>query len=353
MTVLRVTRREFVATLGSAAAWPMVARAQQSTSRMNRIGVLMPFGKDDPQYRARIAAFLDGLRSAGRIDGQNVQIQYCATVGITDEIRRCATDLVGLSPTVIMATGVSTVVPLQQATHDIPIVFAVVPDLGAKSGAADVPIVFLTQVDPVPAGLVASLSHPGGNATGLYLVTADLLTKRIDLARQVAPDRSSIVLIVNRKGAEAEAQLHEADKVASDTGFQIQTRNASTPDEINIAFTAPTRPNAGAIIVGSDPLFFSQRDQIVALARREAIPVIYDRREYVTTGGLMSYGPNLADAFERLGLYAGKVLKGARPAELPVEQAARFEFVLNLKTARALGLSLKPTLLALADEVIE
>jgi putative tryptophan/tyrosine transport system substrate-binding protein len=225
--------------------------------------------------------------------------------------------------------------------------------LGAKSGAADVPIVFLTQVDPVPVGLVASLSHPGGNATGLYLVTADLLTKRMDLARQVAPDRSPIVLIVNPKGAEAEAQLYEADKVASDTGLQIQTRKASTPNEINIAFTALTRPNVGAITIGSDPLFFSQRDQIVALAMREAIPVIYDRREYVTTGGLMSYGPNLADAFGRLGLYAGKVLKGARPAELPVEQAARFEFVLNLKTARTLGLSLKLTLLALADEVIE
>jgi putative ABC transport system substrate-binding protein len=319
-------RREFIAALGSAAAWPAAVGAQPT-----QIVGFLSAGKLET-YNELMPRLLGGLKAVGFTQGRNVTLEARAADGDFSVIPKLAADLTQRGAVVIVTTGTSSA-------------------LGAKSGAADIPIVFLTQVDPVPVGLVSSLSHPGGNATGLYLVTADLLSKRLDLARQVAPPGLPIVLMVNPKGAEAAAQLYEANKVASDTGLQIQIRNASTPDEINVAFT--DRTSAGAIIVGSDPLFFDQRDQIVTLAMREAIPAIYDRREYVTAGGLMSYGPNLADAFGRLGLYAGKVLRGARPAELPVEQEARFEFVLNLKTARTLGLNLQPTLLALADEVIE
>jgi putative tryptophan/tyrosine transport system substrate-binding protein len=225
--------------------------------------------------------------------------------------------------------------------------------LGAKKGAPNAHLVFLTQVDPVNGGLVASLPRPGGNATGIYLVSADLVAKRLEFARQVAPGTSPITLIVNPKGGEYEVQLQEAKGLSSDARFQTRILNASTPDEIDIAFAALAHAKTGALLIGSDSLFFSRRDQIVALVRRAGVPAIYDRREYATAGGLMSYGTNLADAFARLGLYTGKILKGARPAELPVEQAARFEFVLNLKTAKSLGLTLPPSLLALADEVIE
>jgi len=197
------------------------------------------------------------------------------------------------------------------------------------------------------------LPRPGGNATGIYLVTADLLVKRMEFARQVAPGTSPITLINNPKGAESDVQLQEAKGLSSDNRFQTRILNASTPAEIDTAFATLVHTKTAALVIGSDPLFFSRRDQIVALVRRAGVPAVYDRREYVTAGGLMSYGPNLADAFVRLGLYAGKILKGARPAELPVEQAARFEFVVNLRTAKALGLTLPPSLLALADEVIE
>ena len=323
-----MNRRTFIAGLASAAAWPLVARAQQT-----QVVGFLSAGKLEA-YTELMTPLRRGLQAVGFVEGRNVAIETRFADGDFSLIPKLAADLTLRGAKVIVTTGTSSA-------------------LGAKAEAATVPLVFLTQVDPVNAGLVASLSRPDGNATGIYLVTADLLAKRLDLARQVAPDRFPIVLIVNPKGAETESQLHEAEKVASDSRLKIQIRNASTPHEIDIAFAALARPKAGAIVVGSDPLFFSQRDQIVALARREAIPAIYDRREYVTAGGLMSYGPNLADAFERLGLYAGKILKGARPAELPVEQAARFEFMLNLKTAKTLGLSLQPTLIALADEVIE
>ncbi len=298
-------RRAFIAGLGGA----VVLRAVRAQT--TQVVGFLSAGKLET-YTELFTSLREGLQAVGFINGQNVTIETRFADGDFHQIPKLAADLALRGAAVIVTTGTSSA-------------------LGAKAGAATVPIIFLTQVDPVPAGLVASLSHPGGNATGIYLVTADLLTKRLELASQVTPDRLPIVLIVNPKGAEAEAQLREADKVASDTGLEILTRNAS---EIDIAFAAISRPKVGAIVVGSDPLFFSQRDQIVALTRREAVPAIYDRREYVAVGGLMSYGPNLADAFGRLGLYAGKVLKGARPAELPVEQAARFEFVLNLKRQR-------------------
>jgi len=331
MRLGRTNRRAFIAGLGSAAAWPVVARGQQS---LPIVGILSAGAPE--VYAELMTPLRHGLQAVGYVKDRNVAIEARYANGDFGLLPQLAADLARHGAAVIATTGMTSA-------------------LGAKAGAAAVPLAFLAQVDPVGAGLVASLSRPGGNATGIYLVTADLISKRLDLARQLAPNRSEIALILNPKGAEAQVQLQEAEAAKAGGAFKLSIRivNASTPDEIDSAFEALARPKTGAVVIGSDPLFFSRRDQVVALARRLAVPAIYDRREYVTAGGLMSYGTNLADAFERLGIYAGKLLKGARPAELPVEQAARFEFVLNLKTARALALTLPASQLALADEVIE
>ena len=323
-------RREFIAGLGGAAAWPMVARAQQSQVAV--VGFLSAGARE--AYSELMHPFHQGLQAVGYIEGQNLAVEARYAEGDYSLIPQLATDLIRRGAAVIVTTGTTST-------------------LGAKKGAPNAPLVFLTQVDPVNGGLVASLPRPGGNATGIYLVTADLLAKRMEFARRVAPGTSPITLIVNPKGGENDVQLEEAKGLSSDTRYQTRILNASTPDEIDTAFAALVHAKTAALVIGSDPLFFSRRDQIVALVRRAGVPAVYDRREYVTAGGLMSYGPNLADAFVRLGLYAGKILKGARPADLPVEQAARFEFVLNLKTAKSLRLTLPPSLLALADEVIE
>jgi putative ABC transport system substrate-binding protein len=323
-------RRDFIKVVGGAAAWPLVARAQQSPVAV--VGFLSAGARE--AYSELMHPFHRGLQEVGYIEGQNLTVEARYAEGDFSLIPQLATDLIRRGAAVIVTTGTTST-------------------LGAKKGAPNAPLVFLTQVDPVNGGLVASLPRPGGNATGIYLVTADLLAKRMEFARRVAPGTSPITLIVNPKGGENDVQLEEAKGLSSDTRYQTRILNASTPDEIDTAFAALVHTKTAALVIGSDPLFFSRRDQIVALVRRAGVPAVYDRREYVTAGGLMSYGPNLADAFVRLGLYAGKILKGARPVELPVEQAARFEFVLNLKTAKSLGLTLPPSLLALADEVIE
>jgi putative ABC transport system substrate-binding protein len=323
-------RRDFIKVVGGAAAWPLVARAQQSPVAV--VGFLSAGARE--AYSELMHPFHRGLQEVGYIEGQNLTVEARYAEGDFSLIPQLATDLIRRGAAVIVTTGTTST-------------------LGAKKGAPNAPLVFLTQVDPVNGGLVASLPRPGGNATGIYLVTADLLAKRMEFARRVAPGTSPITLIVNPKGGENDVQLEEAKGLSSDTRYQTRILNASTPDEIDTAFAALVHAKTAALVIGSDPLFFSRRDQIVALVRRAGVPAVYDRREYVTAGGLMSYGPNLADAFVRLGLYAGKILKGARPVELPVEQAARFEFVLNLKTAKSLGLTLPPSLLALADEVIE
>ena len=325
-----MNRRTFIAALGSAAAWPLAARAQQPA--MPVVGFLSAGAPE--AYSELMLPFHRGLQEVGYIEGQNLTVEARNAEGDFSLIPQLATDLIRRGAAVIVTTGTTST-------------------LGAKKGAPNAPLVFLTQVDPVNGGLVASLPRPGGNATGIYLVTADLLAKRMEFARRVAPGTSPITLIVNPKGGENDVQLEEAKGLSSDTRYQTRILNASTPAEIDTAFAALVHTKTAALVIGSDPLFFSRRDQIVALVRRAGVPAVYDRREYVTAGGLMSYGTNLADAFVRLGLYAGKILKGARPAELPVEQAARFEFVVNLKTAKALGLTLPPSLLALADEVIE
>jgi len=323
-------RREFIAGIGGAAVWPMAARAQQSQVAV--VGFLSAGARE--AYSELMPPFHRGLQEVGYIEGQNLTVEARYAEGDFSLIPQLATDLIRRGAAVIVTTGTTST-------------------LGAKKGTPSTPLVFLTQVDPVNGGLVASLPRPGGNATGIFLVTAELLAKRMEFARQVAPGTSPITLIVNPKGGENDVQLEEAKGLSSDTRYQTRILNASTPDEIDTAFATLVHTKTAALVIGSDPLFFSRRDQIVALVRRAGVPAVYDRREYVTAGGLMSYGPNLADAFVRLGLYAGKILKGARPAELPVEQAARFEFVLNLKTAKSLRLTLPPSLLALADEVIE
>jgi putative ABC transport system substrate-binding protein len=225
--------------------------------------------------------------------------------------------------------------------------------LAAKKATTTIPVVFLGADDPVKFGLVASLNQPGGNATGLNLLTSELTAKRLELVRELVPSGVTIAILVNRNSPEAEPQLRDLQVAASAVGQQIRILNAGTEREIDAAFDTLVRSRDGALLVTNDALFDSSREQIVALAASHAVPAVYDRRAYATVGGLMSYGTHYLDAHRRLGIYATKILNGAKPTDLPVEQSTKFELVINLKTAKALGLDVPPQLLALADEVIE
>jgi putative tryptophan/tyrosine transport system substrate-binding protein len=324
-------RREFIAGTACAAVWPIMAAAQHSA--LPRIGVLMPFGADDAQYKARIGAFLDGLRKAGRIEGQNVRIEYCAT-GLPDEIRRCATDLVALSPTVIMATGVSTVVPLQQATRDIPIVFAVVPD-------------------PVGAGIVDSLGHPGGNVTGFSTFEYGLSGKWLELLKEIAPNVTRVAVLRNPIISAGIGQYAAIQSVAPSLGVELTPMNVRDAAEIERAISgfAPL-PNGGLIVTGS-ALAGSHLDLLVKLMAQHKLPAIYYERSFVAGGGLASYGADILEEYRLAAGYVDRVLRGEKPADLPVQAATKYQTAVNLKTAKALGLSIPTSLLARADEVIE
>jgi putative ABC transport system substrate-binding protein len=282
-----------------------------------------------------VAAFHQGLGETGYVEGQNVAIEYRWAEGSYDRLPGLAGDLAGRKVDLIVAGGGSVVA------------------LAAKAATSTIPIVFISGDDAVAAGLVASLARPGGNLTGVSFLVVDLTAKLLELLSELVPRANVIALLVNPTNPLTERLTKVAQEAARAKGVQISFLKAGTEREIDAAFTSLSQLKAGALVVGADSFFAAQRDQLVALASSHAIPVIYPFREWVTAGGLVSYGPSLTDVYRQAGSYAGKILKGAKPADLPVQQPTRFELVINLKTAQALGLSVPQALLARADEVIE
>jgi putative tryptophan/tyrosine transport system substrate-binding protein len=322
-------RREFIAGLGGATAWPLVVRAQQPAVPV--IGYLS--GLFDPG--ALVTAFRQGLGELGYLDGRNVEILPRSADGVYERLPELARDLVNRRVALIFAS-----VPVSAV-------------LAAKSATATTPIVFVNGVDPVELGLVASLNRPSGNITGVNFLVTLLTAKRLEVLDQLAPGATSIGFLVNPTNLATEAQIREAESAARNLGVRLVILHACTPGDIEAAFASLVGRQISALLGSADALLFSQRRQIAALAIRNAIPAIYEFREFVEAGGLMSYGSSSADAYRLAGTYAGRILKGEKPADLPVQQSTKIEFVINLKTAKALGLSIPPNLLALADEVIE
>jgi putative ABC transport system substrate-binding protein len=326
-----MNRREFITLLGGGAvAGPLVARAQQPAIPV--IGFLNPTSPDTVADRLR--AFREGLKETGYVEGGNVAIEYRWAEGQYDRLPALAAELVRRQVAVIVAAqGGSTV-------------------LAAKA-TTTIPIVFLVGDDPVRLGLVSSLARPGGNLTGVNFLTGELGAKRLELLRALVPAAARVAALVNPANPANESTLRDVVPAARAIGLQIQVFNASTSREINAAFANLVSERPDALFVGGDALFTSRRVQLATLAARHAIPAIYAARDFADVGGLMSYGSNLTDAFRQVGVYTGRILKGAKPADLPVVQSSKFELVINAETARILGLNVPPTLLAVADEVIE
>jgi putative ABC transport system substrate-binding protein len=326
-------RREFITLLGgSAVAWPLAARAQQPA--MPVVGFLNPTSPATNGDRLR--AFRQGLKDTGYVEGENVAIEYRWAENQMDRLPALAAELVRRQVSVIAATG-----GLDSA-------------LAAKTATTTIPIVFSVTEDPVRLGLVASLARPGGNLTGINIFTGELGAKRLGLLRELVPAATRVAVLVNPADA-ANAESTESDVAAAarTMGLQIQIFKASTTREIDAAFVTFVRERPDALLVGGDPFFRTRRVQLANLASHHSIPATYALRDYAEAGGLMSYGSNLTDSYRQVGVYTGRILKGAKPADLPVVQASKFELVINAQTARMLGLSVPPTLLATADEVIE
>jgi len=325
-------RREFITLIGGAAtAWPLAARAQQPT--MPVIGYL---GSGTPgSWAGLLAAFREGLSQAGYVEGRNVAIEYRWSEGQSDRLPGLAADLVRRQVAVIVATG------------------GIAPAQAAKAATSTIPIVFLSGDDPIEYGLVTSLGRPGGNVTGISWLASALETKRLGLLHDVVPNLGDIGVLVNPNFPGARTQIKDAEQAARERGVRIQILNASSERDFDTIFTTLVQQRVGALAVNSNPLFMIGRERLVALAARHAVPTIYYAREFATAGGLMSYGTSVNDSSRQSGIYAGRVLKGEKPADLPVLQATKFEFVINLKTAKALGLDIPPGVLAIADEVIE
>ena len=325
-------RREFITLIGGAAAWPMVAQAQQPV--MPVMGFLHPASPDT--YTDRLRAFRQGLKEAGFVEGENVAIEYRWAENQFDRLPALATELVRRPVAVIVTTG------------------GPVPALAAKSASATVPIIFAVPEDPVRLGLVASLARPGGNATGINFFSEELTAKRLGLLRELVPAATRVAVLVNSANAAATpTMLPDLEAAARAMGLQIQVVNANTSREIDAAFATFTRVRPDALFVTGGPFLLSRRVQLALLAVRHAVPASYGSREYVEFGGLMSYGTSQTDVLRQVGVYAGRILKGAKPADLPVLQAVKFELVINQQAARAIDLTVPPTLLARADEVIE
>jgi putative tryptophan/tyrosine transport system substrate-binding protein len=326
-----IERRKFLATLGAAAAWPLAARAQQPT--MPVIGFLRDTSLADATHL--VAAFRQGLKEAGFIEGQNVLIEYRSAEDQAHRLPALVDDLVRRQVALIVGNTRSA--------------------LAAKAATTTVPIVFVTGEDPVFNGLVASLSRPGGNTTGVSFLSTASVTKRLELLRQFVPKPGAIAMLVypNLNTPDAERELRDVKVAAHASGQELMVVEAGTDHEIETAFATFAQGGAVALFIGSHAFFNSRRERVAALAVRHALPATYGLREFATAGGLMSYGTSITGAYRLGGIYAGRILKGERPADLPVQQSTKFEFVINLRTAKALGIDVPDRLLALADEVIE
>jgi putative tryptophan/tyrosine transport system substrate-binding protein len=330
--MLGIGRREFITLLGgAAAAWPLAARAQQATIPV--IGFLHPASPD--AFPDRLRGFRQGLKDTGYVEGENAMIIYRFAENQIDRLPAMAGELVRSQVAVIAAANSPAA-------------------LAAKAATTTVPIVFITPEDPVRLGLVPSLSRPGGNLSGINLLSGELQAKRLELLRQLVPRVARVAVLVNQANVEnTETTIRDVEAAARDIGLQIQVLKASSSGEINAAFATLAREQVDALFVGTDPFFTSRRVQLAILAARHSIPSTYGSRESVEVGGLMSYGANIPDAWRQAGAYVGRIIKGAKPADLPVVQSTKLEFVINLSTAGALGLAVPPSMLASADEVIE
>jgi putative tryptophan/tyrosine transport system substrate-binding protein len=324
-------RREFIRLLGgAAAAWPLAVRAQQQA--MPVVGFLN--GTSPSGYGRFLSAFRQGLSEVGYVEGQNVTIEYRWAEGKYDRLATLAADLVGRRVDVIAATNT----PANRV---------------AKEATTTIPIVFTTSSDPVELGLVASLSRPGGNVTGAATLNVEVGPKRLELLHEIVPPGALIIELFNPKNPNVEGQLRNQQAASHTAGQWVLALTASTQSEIDATFAHLVEQHAAGLLINTDAFFFSQRDQLIALAKRYAIPAIFDRREYVEAGGLMSYGGSVTDVYRLAGIYTGRILKGEKPADLPVQQSTKVELVINLKTAKALGLTVPLLLLGRADEVIE
>jgi ABC-type uncharacterized transport system substrate-binding protein len=322
-------RRAFIALLGGAAAWPLAARAQQPA--MPVVGFLRSTSL--AAFTHFVTAFRQGLMEAGFVEGQNVAIEFRSAEGRDERLPALLAELIGRPVALIVANSPAA--------------------LAAKAATTTVPIVFATGSDPVRDGIVTSFNRPGGNVTGVVFVSGLLGAKRLELLRQLAPKATMIAMLVNPNSPNTEAERRDVQAAAVTIGQQLLVLDVSSARDIDIAFATSVERGVGALLVGSGAFLNSNRERIVALAARHAPPASYSLREFAVEGGLMSYGASVTDAYRQVGLYAGRILKGEKAGDLPVMQSAKFEFVINLKTAKALGLEIPPTLLALADEVIE
>jgi len=325
-------RREFIALLGAATAWPLGVRGQQQP--MPVVGFLNA-ASPGPLRQQVVAPFLGGLKESGYVEGHNVAIEYRWAEGQYDRLPALTADLVRQRVSVLVSGGGASAA------------------LAAKAATTTIPIVFSAGTDPVGLGLVASLNHPGGNLTGVYQFASGLEGKRLGLLHEMVPKATSVAVLINPNFADAESQLRDVQEAAARLGVQLVVVRANAESDFDAAFSTLVRQRAGALLVCSSPFFNERREQLVVLAARHAVPAIFEWRAFAAAGGLMSYGTNLADAYRQIGVYVGQILRGAKPADLPVVQSTKFELVINLTTAKALGIEVPPSLSAEADEVID